>query len=175
MVDRKLVPTAHRVVIAEELRGLLAEESNGEKKYTQASLGRALGGISQEAVRKALHPEGVGPAVRDGLLALLGVTIEELFERRGMTTKTFELTEMGRPETGRRETRHDSLECASRAASRLAEDGIVSDDEAWRLMRNLRPEVPTIDGFYRAALDQLARGNQALTNSARKAFSKRKP
>ncbi len=81
-MDRKQVPLEEREAVTQALRVLLDDrDSAGKRVWSQASLGKRLGGLSQEAVRKAKDdPSGVGPAVRDGLLNLLGLTARELVE-----------------------------------------------------------------------------------------------
>lgn len=80
-VDRKRVPWDLRVAVSAEVRRLLSmrDAKSGEWSYTQESLGEAMG-ISQEAVRKAQHPDGVIPRVKDGVLRLTEMSVEELLE-----------------------------------------------------------------------------------------------
>jgi hypothetical protein len=82
--DRKQLSYAERASIAAEINQLLeVRDSQGKKKYSQGSLGKALGGLSQETVRRSKDPSNVGPAVKEGLLRLLGTTIEEVMIKHG--------------------------------------------------------------------------------------------
>jgi hypothetical protein len=53
------------------------------KKYSQAGLGTALGGLSQETIRKAASPDGASRAVLEGVLRLRGIDGAELLARHG--------------------------------------------------------------------------------------------
>lgn len=78
-LSRKQVPEPERTAISQEIRRLLSErDDDGKRVWSQESLGAAAGGLSQESIRRALKPSGVGPAVRDGILKVLGVTMDGL-------------------------------------------------------------------------------------------------
>lgn len=77
--DRKQLTYAERAAVAAEIVNLLEErDEHDRKRYSQQSLGKALGGLSQETVRRSRDPDQVGPAAKEGLLKLLGTSIEEL-------------------------------------------------------------------------------------------------
>ena len=79
MPANKLLDEAERQAVAAAVRRLLAEKDPlGKRMWSQARLG-GLFGISQESVRRAADPNGVGPAVRDGIYKLAKVeTAEQL-------------------------------------------------------------------------------------------------
>src|SRR5688572_17274908 len=80
--DRKQVPSAERLAVSFEIRQLLNERDEyGRRKWSQARLGEALGGLSQETIRRAVTQAGVTPAVRDGLLALQKTTMPDLLKK----------------------------------------------------------------------------------------------
>ncbi|HET9955908.1 MAG TPA: hypothetical protein VFQ61_15465 [Polyangiaceae bacterium] len=78
----KVLPEAERVAIAAEIRELLAlRDQFGRRYWTQASLGEACGGLSQQVIYLAQQPNRVGPAVRDALLQVLKVPMSQLLEK----------------------------------------------------------------------------------------------
>jgi hypothetical protein len=80
--DRKQLNYAERAAVAAEIRSLLdARDAEGKKIWSQQALGAAMGGLSQETVRRGRHADSVGPATRDGLLKHLGITIEQLIQK----------------------------------------------------------------------------------------------
>lgn len=82
--DRKQLPYTERASIAAEINELLEQRDEHDwKRYSQESLGKALGGLSQETIRRSKDPSNVGPAVKDGLLRLLGTSIEEIVIKHG--------------------------------------------------------------------------------------------
>jgi len=83
MTDRKQVPADQRAAITAEIRRLLSlADARGKPVWSQGRLGAAANGISQETIRKANEsPSGVGPAVRDGILKVSGVSMAELLHR----------------------------------------------------------------------------------------------
>jgi len=79
--DRRLTPLALREAVALQVLRLLREETPaGKKRWTQSSLGAAIG-LSQETVRRAMTPNGVTPAVVEGISALVGLTPEQIMEK----------------------------------------------------------------------------------------------
>lgn len=64
---RKQVPEEVRIAIAQKISELLDERRpDGKKVITQAALGTKLR-VSQEAARRAREPDGVTPAIVDGM------------------------------------------------------------------------------------------------------------
>jgi hypothetical protein len=77
-MKRKKVPLKDRIAISSALRDLLDQRDDfGRKKYSQHALGVMLG-VSQESARRALVPDGVGPAILDAAPAVLGMSLEEI-------------------------------------------------------------------------------------------------
>lgn len=84
---RKVLPDHEQEAIAAEVNALLAQrDPNGARMWTATSLGEALG-LTHEAIRLARNPAGVGPAVREGLLLLLGTTMEQLMAKHGVIAR----------------------------------------------------------------------------------------
>ena len=76
---RRCVPEHEREAIALEIRELLkARDATGHRLWTQSSLGEHCGGLPQQMIYSAQEPDGVGPSVRDGILRLTGLTVEQL-------------------------------------------------------------------------------------------------
>ena len=64
---------------------LLAQvDPAGRRTFTLSSLGSACGGLTHETIRLARSPDGVGPTVRDGILGLTGLTLEQLMQKHGI-------------------------------------------------------------------------------------------
>jgi hypothetical protein len=81
--DRRQVPPEERRAIARGLAHLLTiRDDSGRKKWSQSRLGEKVG-LSQESIRRALAPSGVGPTIRDQAPILFGMTIAEIVERYG--------------------------------------------------------------------------------------------
>lgn len=84
MARRKQVTPEERAAVSRALTALLDERDEfGRKKWSQQRLGIELGGLSQESVRRALNPSGVGPAIRDEVARFLELTPEELVRKYG--------------------------------------------------------------------------------------------
>jgi hypothetical protein len=67
VTERKQVHEKARQMIARKIAELLDErDAHGKKKITQARLGELLG-VSQEAARRAREPNGVTPAIVNGM------------------------------------------------------------------------------------------------------------
>ena len=82
--ERKKVPAAERAAVAAEIQELLGlRDEYGRRLWSQARLGEALGGLSQETIRRATTETGVTAAVRDGLLRHLKTTMPALLEKHG--------------------------------------------------------------------------------------------
>lgn len=85
---RKILPDHEQEAIAAEINALLDErDARGARVWTATSLGQACGGLTHEAIRLAKNPAGVGPAVRDGLLVLLGTTMDQLMAKHGIAAR----------------------------------------------------------------------------------------
>lgn len=81
--DRKQVPQEERIAIARALQHLTNQRDEfGKRTWSQFSIGSKLG-VSQESARRALSPVGVGPAIREGIEALMGMSIDEIVSRFG--------------------------------------------------------------------------------------------
>lgn len=121
--ERKQVPAHEREAVALEIQELLDERGpDGRRVWSQARLGAALDGLSQETIRRAVHESGVTPAVRDGLLKLLRVDIDKLIQKhKGRTPKP--------PVAPGSEV--DTLAMAREAAEQLAEAYGKSAEEVW--------------------------------------------
>lgn len=140
--DRKQVPEAERVLVASIVHYLTTEQDDGRKRYSQGALGTALGGLSQEAIRKAREPDGVTVAIRDRLRE---------FAQRGTIDDVpgvLQLVASGVK---------DTLSMADQAAKRLSEERDLKPTLAWRLMRGIRLNAPTIEGFLEEAKRRLKR------------------
>lgn len=97
----KTVPEIERRAIAMEVRRLLGEvvEPSGGKKWTQDSLGQAVG-LSQEGIRKARSPNRVGPQVRDKILKFSGVSMLDLIAKHLASSNENHVDRRGIPEYG---------------------------------------------------------------------------
>lgn len=92
---RKVLPDHEQEAIAAEVNSLLAQkDASGARVWTATSLGQACGGLTHEAIRLARNPAGVGPAVREGLLLLLGTTMEQLLAKHGIAARPTHLETM---------------------------------------------------------------------------------
>lgn len=82
--ERKKVPADERAAVAAEIQELLGlRDEYGRRLWSQARLGEALGGLSQETIRRAMTETGVTAAVRDGLLRHLKTTMPALVAKHG--------------------------------------------------------------------------------------------
>jgi len=78
----KTLPEHERTAIAAEVVQLLSQvDELGRRKWTTVSLGQALGGLRHETIRLARTSAGVGPAVRDAILKLTGLTVDQLLQK----------------------------------------------------------------------------------------------
>lgn len=85
---RKVLPDHEQEAVAAEVNELLAQRDPcGARMWTAASLGQACGGLTHEAIRLARSPTGVGPAVREGLLLLLGISMDQLLAKHGIVAR----------------------------------------------------------------------------------------
>jgi hypothetical protein len=72
MPAHKLVDRDECEAVSHVVRRMLDEkDERGKRVWSQARLGD-LFNVSQEAVRRAMDPNGVGPAVRDGVFSAMG-------------------------------------------------------------------------------------------------------
>jgi hypothetical protein len=85
-MKRHVLPDYERRIIAAEVAHLLtvADGRTGKRQWNTVTLGEACGGLKHETIRLARDPEGVGPAVRDGVLALTRTTLEQLARKHGI-------------------------------------------------------------------------------------------
>ena len=85
MARRRVVPEYEREAIAAEINALLCSrnEETG-RAWTTGALGKACGNLVAETIRKAQDPDGVGPAVRDAILAITRTTMGELLAKHGI-------------------------------------------------------------------------------------------
>jgi hypothetical protein len=73
--ERKQVHESARKLLARRITELLDErDNNGKKKLTQAKLGQLLG-VSQEAARRARDPNGVTPAIVNGMRRAFNINV----------------------------------------------------------------------------------------------------
>jgi hypothetical protein len=84
-MSRKTVPDHERAAIAAEIDALLRlRDDEGDRLWTTAKLAAACDDLSIETIRKAREPSGVGPAVREAILAVTGASMEELMRKHGV-------------------------------------------------------------------------------------------
>lgn len=85
-MNKRSVPEHERQAIAAEVEELLGQRNEKMQRiWTTTSLGQACGELTPEAIRKARHPDGVGPAVRLAIVNVTGLTIEQLMQKHGIT------------------------------------------------------------------------------------------
>jgi hypothetical protein len=174
-MDRKQVPPEERIVITAEINRLLDErDASGRKRWSQASLGTACGGLSQEAIRRAASsPDGVGPAVRAGILKLVGKPIEQLIvdhvhlagEASADGAASVDSVapapvarDFGMPT--------DTLAMAEEAARDLETLDKIAPSRAWEVMRGIRLSKPDASGFYREARRRLGSEDGTVSGPA---------
>jgi hypothetical protein len=84
-LKRRGVPESERRAVAAEIALLLKQRDKmGRRVWTQASIGEACGGLSQQMIFIAQEPDGVGPNVRDGVLRLTGLSTAQLLKKHGI-------------------------------------------------------------------------------------------
>lgn len=139
MPAQKLLDPEECEAVSSAVRQMLAEtDASGRRVWSQARLG-SLFNVSQEAVRRAMDPNGVGPAVRDGVFSAIGASSHE------------ELTRLLR--MPKRASTHQPREEWQEAVAALVDDG-------WELRRAkevvgsilLDEHEPTALRLYRLAL-----------------------
>lgn len=85
-MSRRALPEHERQAVAAEIRMLLTQRDEHMRRiWTTESLGKACGDITHETIRRARDPSGVGPAVRQAILAVTGQTMEQLMAKHGVT------------------------------------------------------------------------------------------
>jgi len=78
----KTLPEHERMAIAAEVVQLLSQvDELGRRRWTTVSLGQACGGLRHETIRLARSSAGVGPAVRDAIVQLTGLTMDQLLQK----------------------------------------------------------------------------------------------
>jgi hypothetical protein len=163
-MDRKQVPPEERAAISAEISRLLDErDASGRKRWSQASLGTACGGLSQEAIRRAASsPDGVGPAVRSGILKLVGKPIERLIADHvhlagEAPADGAASVDSVAPAPVARDfgVPTDTLAMAEEAARDLEALDKIDPSRAWEVMRGIRLSKPDASGFYREARRRL--------------------
>jgi hypothetical protein len=162
---RRGVPEPERLAVAAEIASLLKQRDRmGRRVWTQASIGEACGGLSQQMIFVAQDPDGVGPNVRDGVLRLTGLSIAQLLRKHGISPEEPPVARVYEPAP---------VPAASAEAGR-------GDPQAAEGMSSLRRVIRALqeDGYEPAAVKlavaELVFGDDALERVSRRRLARAK-